>query len=111
PLRHEQYSSKIRRDARNPLFKINHTNAEHRYHLAPLGRRVWSHAKTEDSLRRTLGMYRLYRNFTRWITNRKRVTPAMRLGITDTRKLPLGILRWRRTFGVEQLRALGAIAA
>src|SRR5262249_13622533 len=108
---HERFSSKIRRDTRNPLFKINHADAEHRYHLAPLIRDTWCHAKTEESLKRSIAMYRVYRNFTRWVRNKDRVTPAMKLGLATMRHGPDALFHWNRKFSVEQLRALGAIAA
>jgi transposase-like protein len=110
PYRHETCSSKLRRDVRNPLFPINHTNAEHRYHVAMLIRRSWCHAKKEEGLRRHLAVYRVYRNFRRWVTNEVRVTPAMTLGLAE-RRLDCGeLFRWNRGFTIEQLRSLGAVA-
>ena len=108
--RHLSFSGKIKRDARNPLFPINHTNAEHRYHVAMLLRRSWCHAKTEAGLSRHLAIYRVYRNFRRWVTNAKKFTPAMALGLAKDRLDHPQLFRYDRRFTIAQLRALGAVA-
>ena len=109
-VRHRTYSGKLRRDEKNPLFPINHTNAEHRYHVSMLIRRSWCHAKKEEGLRRHLSIYRVYRNFRRWVTNRHRVTPAMELGLAERKLEGPELFRWDRRLTIAQLRSVGAVA-
>ncbi len=98
-LTHETYSSKMRRDTANPLFRINLTNAMARDNNGRLRRRSWLASKLKKFLNLQLGVFMVYRNFIRPRFNRDRKTPAEFLGFT---KAPLTMnraLSWRQDWG------------
>ncbi len=98
-LVHETYSSKVKRDTLNPLFRINLTNAMARDNNGRLRRRSWLASKLKKFLNLQLGVFMVYRNFIRPRFNRDRKTPAEFLGFT---KAPLTMnraLSWRQDWG------------
>jgi len=96
---HERYSSKLRRNYRNPLFPINHTLAMLRDGVSRLVRRTWAGSKKRSRLRRHLRLWLMWRNYLRGVTVRAPgVTPAMSLGL-DEAPWDLGVaLRWQARF-------------
>jgi transposase-like protein len=94
-VRHRRYSSKARRDYRNPLFPINHTFAMLRDGISRLVRRSWAASKLRERLELHMWIWIVYRNYVRGITNRARhTTPAMALGIEARRGCVAEILAW-----------------
>ena len=95
-VRHERYSSTLRRDYENPLFPINHTFAMLRDGISRLVRRSWAASKLRERLDLHLWIWIVYRNYVRGITNRARqVTPAMALGIEARQGSAAEILAWK----------------
>ena len=93
------HSASARRDRRNPLFPINHTNARLRHFLARLRRRTWCVTKRRGWLQAHLGIAALWSNFCRGITNRTRTTPAQALGLAPRRYRLEEVLGWRQDWG------------
>ena len=93
------HSASARRDRRNPLFPINHTNARLRHFLARLRRRTWCVTKRREWLQAHLHIAALWSNFCRGITNRTRTTPAQALGLAGRRYRPEEVLAWRQDWG------------
>jgi len=93
------HSASARRDRRNPLFPINHTNARLRHFLARLRRRTWCVTKRREWLQAHLRIAALWSNFCRGITNRTGTTPAQVLGLTPRRYRPEEVLGWRQDWG------------
>ena len=89
------HAASARRDRRNPLFPINHTNARLRHFLARLRRRTWCVSKTRAALQAHLRIAALWINWCRGITNRTRVTPAQALGLAPRPFRPEELLAWR----------------
>jgi hypothetical protein len=85
-VEHQRYSSKARRDHRNPLFPINHTLAMMRDGLSRLVRRTWAGSKRRRWFVAHQWIWLAWRNYVRSITNAApRVTPAMALGVCERR--------------------------
>lgn len=81
---HGRYSSKAKRDHRNPLFPINHTFAMMRDGISRLVRRTWAASKLRQRLERHAWIWIVWRNYVRGITNLSpQRTPAMVLGIEE----------------------------
>ena len=93
------HSASVRRDRRNPLFPINHTNARLRHFLSRLRRRTWCISKNREDLQRHLSIAALWVNYSRGITNRTEVTPAEALGLTSRALRPEELLSWRQDWG------------
>jgi transposase-like protein len=93
------HSASARRDRRNPLFPINHTNARLRHFLARLRRRTWCVTKKRDWLQAHLCIAALWSNFCRGITNRTGTTPAQALSVAPRRYRPEEVLAWRQDWG------------
>jgi transposase-like protein len=94
------HSASARRDRRNPLFPINHTNARLRHFLSRLRRRTWCVSKKRDGLQAHLHIAMLWSNFCRGITNRTRTTPAQAVGVVPLRYRPEEVLAWRQDWGL-----------
>jgi len=77
----QQHSSKLPRTSRNPLFRINLTNAILRDLNGRLRRRSWLVSKKRYFLRLQLALATCYRNYQRKRFNRDHRTPGMVLGI------------------------------
>ena len=93
---HERYSSKTRRNYRNPLFPINHTLAQMRDGVSRLVRRTWAVSKRRAWLRRHMRLWILWRNYVRGITVKAPGTsPAMVLGLADRPWSLEEAFRWR----------------
>ncbi|HEU4403375.1 MAG TPA: hypothetical protein VFT43_14855, partial [Candidatus Polarisedimenticolia bacterium] len=88
-----------RRDHRNPLFPINHTNARLRHFLSRLRRRSWCVSKRPEGLLGHLAVAALWVNYARGITNRTRVTPAQALGLAPRPYRHEELLAWRQDWG------------
>ena len=95
-LAHQRYSSKEKRDYKNPLFPINHTLAMMRDGISRLVRRTWAASKMRERLELHAWIWAVWRNYVRGITNKAvRVTPAMALGIEKERWTVAEICAWR----------------
>lgn len=90
------HDAHARRDRRNPLFPINHTNARLRHFLSRLRRRTWCVSKKASALKAHLDIAALWINYCRGITNRTQVTPAQALGIAPRAYRPEELLAWRQ---------------
>jgi transposase-like protein len=93
------HSASSRRDRRNPLFPINHTNARLRHFLARLRRRSWCVSKRRLRLHQHLQIAALWMNYCRPITNRTTLTPAQALGLAPRRYREEEVLAWREDWG------------
>jgi hypothetical protein len=93
------HSASMRRDRRNPLFPINHTNARLRHFLARLRRRTWCVSKRRLWLQAHLAIATLWSNFCRGITNRTGTTPAQAVALAPRRYRPEEVLAWRQDWG------------
>jgi hypothetical protein len=93
------HSASARRDRRNPLFPINHTNARLRHFLARLRRRTWCVSKKRACLQAHLRIVTLWSNFCRGITHRTRTTPAQSVAAARRRYRPEEVLAWRQDWG------------
>jgi transposase-like protein len=94
--RHGRFSSRAKRDYRNPLFPINHTLAMLRDGISRLVRRTWAASKLKERLERHLWIWIAWRNYVRGITNTApRVTPAMAWGVSLRRWSKEEMLAWR----------------
>lgn len=93
------HSASARRDRRNPLFPINHTNARLRHFLARLRRRTWCVSKKRACLQAHLRIVTLWSNFCRGITHRTRTTPAQSVAAAPRRYRPEEVLAWRQDWG------------
>ena len=95
------HSASARRDRRNRLFPINHTNARLRHFLSRLRRRTWCISKKREDLQRHLFIAALWVNYSRGITNRTKVTPAEALGLAPRALRPEELLSWRQDWGAR----------
>jgi len=93
------HSATTRRDRRNPLFPIHHTNARLRHFLSRLRRRSWCVSKKSWALKAHLDIAALWINYARGITNRTRTTPAQALGIAPRAYRAEELLAWRQDWG------------
>lgn len=93
---HRTHDSRARRDYRNPLFPINHTNAMLRYCLARLKRRTWCVTRVRRWLQQALDMYAGWFNYCRGITNKTKVSPAQAMGLAERRLRTTEWLSWRQ---------------
>lgn len=96
-FRHRLTNSKERRDARNPLWRVNALHAYARHACRPLVRETCAFAKTAAGLLDRAALFVLARNNTKGIAERRRAdrrtTPAMLLRL---RRAPAG---WRALCG------------
>ena len=97
-LVHLTRDSRTRRDRKNPLFPINHTNAMVRYCLARLKRRTWCITRRRGWLERALAVYASWFNYCRGITNKTRTSPAQAVGIAHSRLTESDWLSWRQAW-------------
>ncbi len=95
-LVHQRYSSKDKRDYKNPLFPINHPLAMMRDGISRLVRRSWGASKLRERLELHAWIWATWRNYVRGITNESpRVTPAMALGIEEQMWTAAKISAWK----------------
>ena len=95
-LAHKRYSSRDRRDYKNPLFPINHTLAMMRDGISRLVRRTWAASKLRDRLERHAWIWIAWRNYVRGITNEApQTSPAMAIGIEWRRWSVAQMCAWR----------------
>jgi len=107
-LRHTKTSSKLPRTTWNPLFPINHMEANYREHTARLRRDTRLASKFRWFLNLQLEIYAAYRNYMRPRFNRDTQTPAEILGFLP-RPLTLGeLLSWRQDWGSRSLHPLAS---
>lgn len=95
----QTHPASARRDWKNPLFPINHTNARLRHFLSRLRRRSWCVSKRRPPLRQHLQIAALWMNYCRGITNRTDTTPAEALGLEPRRYREEEVLAWREDWG------------
>ena len=102
-LDHQQFSSRLRRDAKNPLFRINLTNAMARDNNGRLRRRSWLVSKRRRFLQMQLGIFAMYRNYVRVRFNsdvkQRAASPAMRIGYEHGFFSSEDCVGWRQVFG------------
>ena len=98
-LKVRQYSSKQARNVRNPLFRINLTNAMARDLNGRLRRRSWLASKRRWFLDLQLEFFMAWRNFHRPRFNRDAQTPAQIIGFTKAQLTPRDMLSWRQDWG------------
>jgi len=106
-ISHETISSKARRDARNPLFAINHLHLLYRHFLCSQRRETIAFQKHEAALLEKVQLMKIYRNFLQpKFTKKNSVdeyahlwSPAMYLKITDR------ILHFNDIFGKRMMRS------
>ncbi len=95
-LAHQRYSSKDKRDYKNPLFPINHTLAMMRDGISRLVRRNWGASKLRERLDDHAWIWVTWRNYVRGITNlAPRTSPAMAIGIEKEKWSVAEICAWR----------------
>ena len=83
---HKQTSSRAERNAKNPLFSINHTDNLIRHSLAEHKRETIAFAKRRQCSAERLWVFAVWKNWIKSFSERKRDgSPAMRLGLTDHR--------------------------
>jgi len=103
---HETISSKQRRDARNPLFAINHLHLLYRHFLCSQKRETIAFQKHEAALLEKVQLMKIYRNFMQpKFTKKNRYdefahlwSPAMYLKIIDR------VLNFDEVFGIRRVR-------
>jgi hypothetical protein len=93
------FPATARRDHRNPLFPINHTNARLRHFLSRLKRRTWCVSRTRHHLQAHLSIAALWVNYCRGITGRTRTTPAQALRLCPAAYRLEEALSWREDWG------------
>jgi len=93
---HARYSSKARRDYRNPLFPINFVFAMARDGMSRLVRRNWAGTKKDLACVRHAWIWIAWRNYVRAITNSAPdVSSAMALGVSRHMWSIERLLAWR----------------
>ena len=105
-LIHRQFSSKLRRDTMNPLFRINHMNAMSRYLKGRLRRRTWLVSKIGKFLDAQLAYFITFMNYVRPRFNYDVQTPAEMLGFTPRPMRKEQLLTWRQTWGRDSVHPL-----
>ena len=106
-ISHETLSSKLVRNARNPLFAINHLHLLYRHFLCSQKRETIAFQKHEAALLEKVQVMKIYRNFMQAkFTKKNKVdehahlwSPAMYLKITDK------ILIFEEVFGKRRFRS------
>jgi len=102
-LEHQRVSGKIARNVRNPIFKINLTDAMARDNNGRLRRRSWLHSKKREYLDLQLAVFICYRNYVRRRTNHDLESPAQSLGFVPRRFTPDEMLSWSQRFGAQSV--------
>lgn len=101
PVLHRTTSSRVRRDARNPLWRINILHLYLRHAAPALRRETIAFAKRLPGLFDRLVVMMVAQNNTKGVSERRtstsRITPAMRLGL-ETRPLGAAALFGARRF-------------
>jgi transposase-like protein len=106
-ISHETISSKQRRDARNPLFAINHLHLLYRHFLCSQKRETIAFQKHEAAMLEKVQLMKVYRNFLQSKFTKKNSydefahlwSPAMYLKIVDR------ILDFKDVFGSRRMRS------
>ena len=100
-LVHEQSSSRLLRNASNPLFPINVTLAMTRDNCGRLRRRSWLVTKKAERLQNHLAIFTAYRNYVRRRFNRDKEnqTPAVLLELLPRNLDREEVLAWRQDWG------------
>ena len=99
----QQFSSKIKRDTSNPLFRINLTHAMMRDNVGCLRRRSWLASKKRSRLSIRLAFFIAYRNYQRPRKNGEKKTPAQLLKICP-KPIPNGaLLSWRQDWNERSI--------
>ena len=95
----EAYSSKLRRDTVNPLFRINHAFAMARDLTSRLRRRSWLASKKREFLALHLGAILCFRNYIRRRINGVEESAAMAAGFVGRRLTFAEVVAWRQDLG------------
>jgi hypothetical protein len=97
---HTTVSSRLRRDASNPLWRVNVLHALARHISRPLVRETIAHAKTSAALLDRMWLFLACRNNTKGIRERtvegSRTTPAMLLGLDKKQRRGKALFARRR---------------
>lgn len=96
------FSSRLKRDASNPLFRINLTNAIARDLCGRLRRRSWLVSKKRWFLNQHLKIFLAYRNYVRIRFNDESQTPAQLEGFAPRPLRPDELLSWRQSWGAAR---------
>ena len=99
---HQQVSSRLPRNTKNPLHRINLMLAVARDLMSRLRRRSWLISKLAARLDLHLAMFACYRNYVRPRFNGERDSPAQRLGLLRRRLTKQELLSWRQDWRVER---------
>ena len=111
PIAHRTVSSRLRRDGKNPLWRINHLHRLMRHSQGNLKRETIAGNKHSGGLcdRALIGL--VWLNNTKGISERRaarsRTTPAMLLGLTDRPLFAEDLFLWRRFPAREGLEPCG----
>jgi hypothetical protein len=95
------YSSRLRRNSSNPLFKINLTNAIARDACGRLRRRSWLVSKKRSLLNLHLNIFIVHKNYIRVRFTDEKKTPAQLEGFTERPLRPEEVLSWRQSWGTR----------
>jgi transposase-like protein len=106
-MEHETISSTERRDARNPLFPINHLHLLYRHFFSSQKRETIAFQKHEAALLEKVQLMKIYRNFMnpKFVKPNKQDkhahdwSPAMYVGVAKK------ILKFEEVFGVRRLKS------
>lgn len=104
---HETISSKVRRDASNPLFPINRLHMLYRHNFSSQQRETISFQKHEAALLEKIQLMKIYRNFmnpkfvkkTKFDPHAHEWSPAMYVGVAEK------VLSFEDIFGVRKLKS------
>ena len=105
-LQHHTTPSRLPRNAWNPLFPINHTEAVARDLMGRLRRESWLVSKLRWFLNLQIEIFAAYRNFVRPRFNRDKESPAQLLGFVDRLMKPAEALSWRQDWGQDSIHPL-----
>lgn len=102
---HKTFSSKLVRNASNPLFPINLTLAMSRDNCGRLRRNSWLVTEKRRCLQFHLHVFTAYRNYVRRRHNgdREDDTPAALLGLLPRRLHVREVLAWRQDWGARSI--------
>ncbi len=102
---HRTYSSKLVRNAANPLFPINLTLAMSRDNCGRLRRNSWLVTEKRRCLQLHLHLFTAYRNYVRRRHNGdgENETPAALLGLLPRRLAVREVLAWRQDWGARSI--------
>jgi len=110
-LVHLTTSSQLPRTVWNPLFPINHMEANLRDNAGRMRRESWLVSKRRWFLNLYLELWIAYRNYVRPRFNQDRQTPAQMLGFMDRSLTVEQLLSWRQDWGSQSIHPLAVLGA